>query len=127
MPTLSRPTSPPQAARQAAQARARIAALRAELARLDDELCTGTLLRRMKVCGRPECRCARDPAARHGPYYEWGRLEDGRLVHTQVSPEEAQRIDRAIANYRTLKRLLARWTRESVRAILAESYAETES
>jgi hypothetical protein len=126
MPTLSRPTSPTQAARQTAQARARIAALRAELARLDDELCTGTLLRRMKVCGRPECRCARDPSARHGPYYEWGRLERGRLVHTQVSPAEAQRIDRAIANYRTLKRLLARWTRESVRAILAESYAETE-
>jgi hypothetical protein len=124
MSTLSRPTSARQAARDAAEARARIAQLRAELAGLDDELCTGTLHRRLKVCGKPECRCARDPAARHGPYYEWGRLEGGRLMHTQLTPVEARRVRRAIDNYRTVKRLLARWTRESVRAILAESYTE---
>jgi hypothetical protein len=122
---LSRPTSVRQAARDAAQARARIAALRAELARLDDDLCTGTLLRRTKVCGKPECRCGRDPAARDGPYYEWGRLERGRLVHTQVTLYEAQRIGRAIENYRTLKCLLGRWTREPVRAIVAECYTES--
>ena len=32
-------------------------------------LSSGTLLKRTKVCGNPGCHCARDPAARHGPYY----------------------------------------------------------
>jgi hypothetical protein len=66
-----------------------------------------------------------DPAARHGPYYEWGRLERGRLVHTQLTPQEGKRIAQAIRNYRSLRRLLAQWMRESVRAILAESYTQS--
>ena len=33
---------------------------------------SGTLHTRMKVCGKSGCRCAQDPQARHGPYYEWG-------------------------------------------------------
>jgi hypothetical protein len=32
-------------------------------------LSSGTLLKRMKVCGNPRCHCASDPAARHGPYF----------------------------------------------------------
>jgi len=110
--------------RHRARAQARIAQLRKALTRLD-YISAGTLLRRTKVCGKPGCRCAVDPAARHGPYYEWGRLEHGRLVHTQLTPHEGERLARAIHNYRTLQRLLARWMRESVRAILAESYTQS--
>ena len=102
--------------RQLDQIRERIAAV--------DHICSGTLLRRTKVCGKPGCGCARDPGARHGPYYEWGRLERGRLVHTQLTTQEGARFAEAIRHYRLLRRLLARWIRESVRAILAESYAE---
>jgi hypothetical protein len=32
-------------------------------------------------CGKPGCRCASDPAARHGPYYEWSHMLKGKLVH----------------------------------------------
>ena len=50
------------------QARERIARIRAALNGMD-YLCSGTLLERMKICGKPGCRCAQDPQARHGPYY----------------------------------------------------------
>jgi hypothetical protein len=81
----------------------------------------GTLQRRMTVCGKPGCRCARDPAARHGPYYEWTHLDQGRLVNHRLSAQEARRFVQAIRNYRRLKRLLAKWQQASVQAMLAES------
>ena len=49
------------------------------------------LSQRMMKCGKPNCRCANDPAARHGPYYEWGRMRAGKLVHRYVttSPKDS--------------------------------------
>ena len=64
----------------AERARQHITQLRTELAAMD-YVCSGTLLERMKTCGSPACRCAQDPAARHGPYYEWGHMKAGKLVH----------------------------------------------
>lgn len=116
---LSRPT-PENAAHMRAQARQRIAQLREAVARLD-YICAGTLQYRTRVCGKPGCRCAHDSAARHGPYYEWGRLERDRLVHSQLSPDEAQRFIQAMRKYRQLKRLLRKWQEASVQAMLAES------
>lgn len=92
--------------------RQRIRALTAEIREAIDAmdyLAHGTLLARTKTCGRPNCRCATDPAARHGPYHEWSRREDGRLVHTTVTPEQAGQLERAIANYREVEALLLRW------------------
>jgi hypothetical protein len=104
----------------AEQARSRIAKLRAELADTD-YVCSGTLLERMKTCGSPGCRCAEDPAARHGPYYEWGHMKAGKLVHRLVSAEQAQLLRRAIANYRRLKKLLRLWEAETERLIDAQA------
>ena len=56
----------------------RIARIQRQVARMD-LICSGTLLKRTKVCGKPNCRCARDPDAEHGPYYEWKRRENNRL------------------------------------------------
>ena len=95
----------------------RIAALKRQLARID-LICSGTLLERTKLCGKPGCRCAQDPAQRHGPYYEWNRLENGVLRHRVVSPEEARGIRRAQRNYRRLRRLLAQWENESLKMLL---------
>ena len=100
----------------AEQARSRIAALRSELSAMDC-VCSGTLLERMKTCGSPVCRCARDPAARHGPYYEWGHMKAGKLVHRLVSAEQAVLLRRAIGNYRRLKKLLRYWEAETERLI----------
>ncbi len=72
-------------------------------------LSSGTLLKRMKRCGNPRCACAKDPAARHGPYYEWSYMKDGRLHHRTLSPDQAKLMRRAIANHRKVKRLLQMW------------------
>lgn len=84
-----------------------------------DYLASGTLHTRTKVCGRTNCRCADDPAARHGPYHEWTRRQQGRLVHSILTTEQAQLIARAIANYREVKTLLALWERETAAEILS--------
>ena len=91
-----------------------------------DLLVAGTLVRRTKVCGKAGCRCATDPEARHGPYFEWGRLEGGRRVSTTVSPAKARRLKVALRNQRRLKTLVRRWERESARLLDAEIAASHE-
>ena len=81
-------------------------------------LASGTLHTRTKVCGRKNCRCAYDPDARHGPYYEWSRRQDGRLVHSVVSKQQAALLARAIDNHREAVRLLALWERETAAELL---------
>src|ERR1700732_2611045 len=98
------------------QARQRIARIRATLNGID-YLCSGTLLERMKMCGKPGCRCAQDPQARHGPYYEWGHMKAGKLVHRSVTPEQAAILQRAIANYRKAKKLMKAWADETERLV----------
>ena len=83
-----------------------------------DLVCAGTLSRRMRRCGKPNCRCARDPVALHGPYYEWTRWEKKRLAHTNIPPDQVAALQRAIRNHRSIRKLLARWQRQSVRLIL---------
>ena len=80
-------------------------------------LCSGTLLTRLKLCGKPGCRCAQDPAARHGPYYEWGHMRAGKLVHKMVSPKQAATLRLAIANYRKARKLLRDWEDQTERLI----------
>jgi len=103
----------------AKHARARIARIREALARID-YLCSGTLLERTKMCGRPGCACAQDPAARHGPYFEWGYMRAGKLVHRQVSAQHAAVLRRAINNYRMARKLLRDWEVATERLIDAE-------
>ncbi|MGH7416645.1 MAG: DUF6788 family protein [Candidatus Rokuibacteriota bacterium] len=98
----------------------RIAEIRDRI-RTIERLCSGSLLRRTKVCGKPGCRCAVDPTARHGPYYEWGRMKGGRLVHRMVPPAQAALLRKAIANYRMLRRLLRTWETETVKLIEVEA------
>ena len=105
------------------QARERIARIRAVLSAMD-HLCSGTLLERMKMCGKPGCRCAQDPQARHGPYYEWGHMKAGKLVHRTVSPEQAVLLRTAIANYRKARKLMQAWEDETERLIDAEPTPE---
>jgi hypothetical protein len=89
-----------------------------KLLRQIELLSRGTLLKRTKRCGKKGCPCAQDPARRHGPYYEWGRMEAGRLVHTMVSPAQARLIAGAIRDHKKIQRLLRRWERESTKGIL---------
>lgn len=96
------------------QARDRIARIRARLNAID-YLSSGTLLERMKVCGNSNCRCHREPDGRHGPYYQWDHMKGGRVVHRNVSPEQAAILRRSIANYRKAKKLMKAWEDETER------------
>lgn len=77
----------------------------------------GTLSKRMKVCGRPNCHCAEDPQARHGPYYEWTRREKGRYVNTLITEEQAGELAAAIDNHKRVLELLKRWSAETARTL----------
>jgi len=102
------------------QARERIEHIRQALSAID-HLCSGTLLKRTKVCGKPGCRCATDPSARHGPYYEWGHMRGGKLVHRSVTAEQAALLEQAIANYRKARKLMQAWEDETEKLIDAEA------
>lgn len=104
----------------ATQARERIRRIRDALAAVD-YLCSGTLLKSLMKCGQPSCRCHQDPAARHGPYYRWGHMKAGKLVHRYVSPEQAMVLRQAIANHRKVKKLMRAWEVETERLIDAEA------
>ena len=112
--------SPRSPRARATQARERIARIRVALGEVE-LLCSGTLLKLTKTCGKPSCACAQDPAARHGPYYQWGHMKAGALVHRLVSPEQAGALRRAITNYRRVRKLLRAWESETERLIDAES------
>ncbi len=107
-------------AAKARQARVRIERIRSAIARID-YLCSGTLLERFTSCGKAGCRCAQDPAARHGPYYDWGHMQDGKLVHRRLTAEQAALLRPAIANYQKVKELLRAWEMETERLIEAEA------
>ncbi len=59
------------------------------------------------------CPGAQDPNARHGPYFEWGHMKGGKLVHRMVTPEQAAIVELAIANHRKAKKLMQEWEDET--------------
>jgi hypothetical protein len=107
---------PPSDQEKAAKSREKIASIQKSIAAME-HLSSGTLLKRMKVCGNPRCHCATDPAARHGPYYEWSYLKGGKLRHRTLSPAQAETMRLAIANYRRTKKLLRAWEAQTLALI----------
>lgn len=93
-----------------------IAAIQQAVAGLE-YVCSGTLQKRTKLCGKPNCRCKVDEAARHGPYYEWGFRRGGKLKQRRLSPEQAKLMQLAISNHQKVKKLLQAWEEQTVRLI----------
>jgi uncharacterized protein DUF6788 len=107
---------PTATAAKSTKSRAKIAEIQRALSDME-YLSSGTLLKRMKVCGNPRCHCASDPAARHGPYYEWSYLKAGKLRHRTLTPEQAEIMRSAIANHRKAKKLLRAWEAQTLHLI----------
>jgi hypothetical protein len=107
----------------------RVAAQRFNQARQDllqlDYFLKGTVLKRMMKCGRPQCACHRDPAARHGPYFEWTYKAAGKTVNVKLSPQAAPLYQAATRQHRKLKTILARLERLS-RTALAQLAKQAE-
>ena len=49
----------------------------------------GSVSERFMKCGQKECRCQRDPQARHGPYFSLTRSERGKTQSRYLSAEQA--------------------------------------
>ena len=105
---------PPRPALQSAVQRFSLA--RQELYQLDFFL-KGTVLKRMMKCGKPQCACHRDPAQRHGPYFEWTYKVAGKTVNVKLSPQAAPLYQAATRQHRKLKTFLARLERLSRTAL----------
>ena len=97
-------------------AQQRIATLRGSLGEFD-YVCSGNLQCRMLPCGNPTCRCKKNPALRHGPYYYWERRKGGRLVQMLLTPAEAEVVAQAIRNYKAILRILRQCEEETVKII----------
>jgi hypothetical protein len=70
--------------------------------------CKGTLLKRMMKCGKGQCACRRDPAKRHGPYFEWTYKAKGKTVNVKLTRDVMPMFRAAAHQYRKLRSLLNR-------------------
>ncbi len=86
-----------------------------------DFVVSGMVSSRTKPCGNPKCRCAGNPAAYHGPYYEWHHYQDGHLVHKTITPEQYAVLEGAVANHREITRLLSVWEQATVDLVLGNA------
>jgi|SRR5437588_2256374 len=49
----------------------------------------GSLSERTIKCSKPSCACAKDPKARHGPYFSLTRAVEGKTRSRFLTPEQA--------------------------------------
>ena len=75
----------------------------------------------MMKCGKAQCACHRDPAKRHGPYFEWTYKAKGKTVNVKLTPETAPLYTAASQQYRKLQTLLNRLERLSLTALRAQA------
>lgn len=70
-----------------------------------EPLMRGSIVDRLRRCGRPNCACARDPDARHGGKFFTVHL-DGRTRALHLRPEDEERVRKAIAAYDRLWKII---------------------
>ncbi len=68
-------------------------------------LMRGSLVERVRRCGRPNCACAHDPRRRHGGKFLTVQL-GGRTHALHVRPEDAAKVRAAIGAYARLWQLI---------------------
>lgn len=95
--------------------RQRVRKLAAQLARTGF-LTKGSVIRHYARCGNPDCRCQRDPAQRHGPYYRWSTKVAGKTVTRHLSDAEGRLYVEWIADRRRVREILRQIERVSEKA-----------
>jgi hypothetical protein len=76
----------------------------------------GSLISRETSCGKPGCRCQGDPPRRHGPYFQWSRLQDGKTVSRRLDEDEADLYRQWIANRRRMEAIITQMEEVSAKA-----------
>jgi hypothetical protein len=66
-----------------------------------EPLMRGSIVERLRRCGKPNCACAQDPDARHGGRFLTVHL-DGRTEALHLRPDDEARVRQAIAAYQRL-------------------------
>lgn len=85
----------------------------AALRRIANELSTigyalpGTLTVRAYACGKANCRCKSDPAARHGPYAYWTRKVGSTTKTRVLTQAQLEDYRQWLNSARWLKKLVA--------------------
>lgn len=77
----------------------------------------GTVQKQTLTCGKPQCRCHKDPDARHGPYWYWTSKKKGKTISRKLTREEAEIIESWIENRRRIERTLKEMTRTSTEVL----------
>ena len=77
-----------------------------EFASLGD-LRPGSLTRRFLQCGKPRCRCQRDGATGHGPYWSLTFKVQGKTVTRSIPKTAVERTRAQIAEHRRFRALAA--------------------
>ena len=77
----------------------------------------GSIQTRRLTCGKPACRCHRDPDARHGPYRYWTHKVRGKTVGLLLSEDELAIYREWLENNRELERIVREMRHVSSRAL----------
>jgi hypothetical protein len=109
-----------------ARYRRRQAALAKRLAAIDF-IWPGTIQRRTQRCGKANCACQTDPAARHGPYISWTTKRAGKTVAKKLSVEEADLLEQWVRNRQKMQEIIKRMNalaKQALKAISIDHWAE---
>ena len=100
---------------QERQARSRVAQLLA-----NEPLLRGTLVLRLRSCGKSYCRCQR--GQKHPALYLYTR-SGGRQIGTYIPKALHQAVRQAVDNGRRVKRLLDQVSQENLQALVQQKQA----
>lgn len=78
---------------------------------------SGSIHTRYLTCGRPDCECAKDPQARHGPYVYWTSKDKGRSVAKLLHSPEAEILGEWVKNRQEVDRIIQKMKKLSQRAL----------
>ncbi len=90
-------------------------------------LLKGTLIERRLPCGSKGCRCHTDPAARHGPYYQWTRKIGEKTVTAWLPTETAKTCHAWIQNGRKVDEITQKMEEVSREALMGLRQRERKS
>jgi len=87
----------------------------------------GSISSQYHACGTLSCRC-HDPVnpQKHGPYNKLTYSHGGKSTCRFVRPERVEELEQRLDNYRTLRKLTARWVELSIQAGTIEFFPKAD-
>jgi len=76
----------------------------------------GSVTERWKKCGKPACRCHKDPDEWHGPYYQWSWKTSGLTSSVSLPQEKAELFLQWLKNNQRMEMIIKRMRKLSLRA-----------